>query len=84
MANTQIIVTQRRGLSHKPRAQRLIIQGLGLRRIGHTVTLRDSPAIRGMVEKVQHLVDVEVRTGEAKLFGLRHTAPKKKKKAGAK
>jgi large subunit ribosomal protein L30 len=74
----QIIVTQRRGLSHKPEAQRLILKGLGLRRIGHTVALRDTPAIRGMIEKVQHLVDVEVRAGEAPLFGVRH------KKAAAK
>jgi large subunit ribosomal protein L30 len=82
---TMIVVTQRRGLSHKPEAQRLIIRGLGLRRIGHTVTLRDTPAIRGMIEKVQHLVDVEVRLGEAPLFGSRHRtadgkpAPKAKK-----
>lgn len=69
---TMIVVTQRRGLSHRPEAQRLILKGLGLRRIGHTVRLRDTPAIRGMVEKVQHLVDVEVRMGEAALFGGRH------------
>ena len=39
---TQITVTQRRGLSHKPEAQRLILKGLGLRRIGHSVTVRDT------------------------------------------
>ncbi len=78
---TQILVTQRRGLSHKPRAQRLILQGLGLRRIGHTVTLRDTPAIRGMIVKVQHLVDVEVHTGEAPLFGARHRAGGNKRPA---
>jgi large subunit ribosomal protein L30 len=85
---TKIVVTQLRGLSHKSEAQRLIIKGLGLRRIGHTVELRDTPAIRGMVEKVQHLVAVEVKKGEAALFGLRHinadgspkaAAPKAKK-----
>ena len=79
-----IIVTQRRGLSHKPEPQRLIIKGLGLRRIGHTVTLRDTPAIRGMIMKVQHLVDVEVRVGEAPLFGGRHkNKATKKPDAGA-
>ncbi len=41
----------------------------------HTVTLRDTPAIRGMVEAVQHLVDVEVTKGSAPLFGLRHKNP---------
>ena len=84
---TKIRVTQLKGLSHKPEAQRLIIKGLGLRRIGHTVELRDTPAIRGMVMKVQHLVKVEVLKGEAALFGARHrdahgqpkkAAPKKK------
>lgn len=69
---TKICVTQLRGLSHKSESQRLIMKGLGLRRIGHTVELRDTPAIRGMVEKVQHLVAIEVKQGEAALFGLRH------------
>jgi large subunit ribosomal protein L30 len=69
---TKIRVTQLRGLSHKPEAQRLIIKGLGLRRIGHTVEVRDTPAIRGMIEKVQHLVSVQVLKGEAALFGGRH------------
>ena len=78
-----ITVTQRRGLSHKPEAQRLILRGLGLRRIGHSVTLRDTPAIRGMIMKVQHLVDVEVKLGEAPLFGVRHKK-KSSKKDGAK
>jgi large subunit ribosomal protein L30 len=81
---TKIRVTQLRGLSHKPEAQRLILKGLGLRRIGHTVELRDSPAIRGMIEKVQHLVSVQVLQGEAALFGGRHRnadgSPKAKKK----
>jgi large subunit ribosomal protein L30 len=81
---TKIRVTQLRGLSHKPEAQRLIIKGLGLRRIGHTVELRDNPAIRGMIEKVQHLVSVQVLKGEAALFGGRHRnadgTPKAKKK----
>ena len=78
--STVIKITQRRGLSHKPEEQSLIIKGLGLRRIGHTVTLRDTPAIRGMVEKVQHLVDVEVAKAKsiedsAPLFGMRHKNP---------
>jgi large subunit ribosomal protein L30 len=81
---TKIRVTQLRGLSHKPEAQRLILKGLGLRRIGHTVELRDNPAIRGMIEKVQHLVSVQVLKGEAALFGGRHRnadgTPKAKKK----
>ena len=35
------------------------MQGLGLRRIGHTVELEDTPAVRGMIHKVTYLVRVE-------------------------
>lgn len=35
------------------------VKGLGLRRIGHTVELQDTPANRGMVNKVDYLVRVE-------------------------
>ena len=38
--------------------QRQIVQGLGLRRIQHTVERQDTPEIRGMVTKVAHLVQV--------------------------
>ena len=34
------------------------VEGMGLRRIRHTVELQDSPAIRGMIHKVRHLVTV--------------------------
>lgn len=35
------------------------VRGLGLRRINHSVVLEDTPAIRGMVKKVDYLVRVE-------------------------
>ena len=35
------------------------VRGLGLRRIGHTVEVEDTPAVRGMINKVKHLVRVE-------------------------
>jgi large subunit ribosomal protein L30 len=82
--STKIRVTQLKGLAQKPEAQRLIIKGLGLRRIGHTVELRDTPAIRGMIVKVQHIVKVEVLRGEAKLFGARHRDAHGQPKAAAK
>jgi large subunit ribosomal protein L30 len=41
------------------RRQREVVTGLGLRRIRHTVELADTPAIRGMIHKVRHLVTVE-------------------------
>jgi large subunit ribosomal protein L30 len=39
--------------------QEIVLRSLGLRRIRHTVELKDSPAIRGMIHKVRHLVSVE-------------------------
>ena len=40
-------------------SQATVIRGLGLRRIRHTVELKDTPATRGMIHKVKHLVEVE-------------------------
>lgn len=40
------------------RKQGKIVQGLGLRKIGHTVEVLDHPAIRGMIHKVRHMVTV--------------------------
>ena len=38
--------------------QGTVVRGLGLRRIRHTVELKDTPATRGMIHKVRHLVEV--------------------------
>ena len=38
--------------------QATVVRGLGLRRIRQTVTLKDTPAVRGMIHKVRHLVEV--------------------------
>jgi large subunit ribosomal protein L30 len=38
--------------------QGIVLKSLGLRRIRHTVELKDTPATRGMIHKVRHLVDV--------------------------
>ncbi|ERP86919.1 50S ribosomal protein L30 [Alcanivorax sp. P2S70] len=35
------------------------VRGLGLRRIGHTVEVEDTPAVRGMINKVAYMVQVE-------------------------
>jgi large subunit ribosomal protein L30 len=40
------------------RKQATVVQGMGLRRINHTVDLADTPSIRGMIHKVRHLVAV--------------------------
>ena len=41
------------------RNQLAVLRGLGLRRIRHTVDLKDTPEMRGMIHKVRHLVEVE-------------------------
>jgi large subunit ribosomal protein L30 len=41
------------------RRQRATLLGLGLRRLHQTVELEDTPAVRGMIRKVNHLVTVE-------------------------
>jgi large subunit ribosomal protein L30 len=41
------------------RKQFKVVQSIGLRRIGHTVELADTPETRGMIQKVRHLVTVE-------------------------
>ncbi len=55
---SMVRVTQRRSRNGSDQRQRDTLRSLGLRRIGHTVELTDSPQIRGMIAKVSHLVEV--------------------------
>ena len=41
-----------------PKDQKATLRGLGFRRLGQSVSREDSPAMRGMLRKVRHLVDV--------------------------
>jgi large subunit ribosomal protein L30 len=43
----------------KPANQKAVLQGLGLTKMHKTVTLKDTPEIRGMVRKINHLVKIE-------------------------
>lgn len=52
-------VTQVRGLQGRPDTQRRTIAGLGLRGINKSVVVDNTPAFRGMIKKVIHLVKVE-------------------------
>jgi large subunit ribosomal protein L30 len=52
-------VTQLRSTIGFDRKQELALRGLGLRRIRHTVTVEDTPAVRGLILKVRHLVQVD-------------------------
>jgi large subunit ribosomal protein L30 len=48
----------------RPEKQKRTIRALGLRRTYSTVVHKDTPQIRGMIAKVQHLVEVEEIEGE--------------------
>lgn len=72
--STHIWLKLHRGLAGKPAHQIAVLKGLGLKRVRQEVVLKDTAQIRGMVEKVQHLVEVEVRAGEAVLTGARARA----------
>ena len=52
-------VTQLRSGIGFDKKQTLALRGLGLRRIRHTVEVQDTPAIRGLILKVRHLVTVD-------------------------
>lgn len=43
----------------RPEKQRRVLRGMGLGRLNRTVLLNDTPEIRGMAQKVIHLVTVE-------------------------
>jgi large subunit ribosomal protein L30 len=51
-------LTQRKSRNGCDRRQLDTLRSLGLRRIGHSVELTDTPQIRGMIAKVAHLVEV--------------------------
>ncbi len=52
-------VTQVRSTIGFNKKQGEIVRSLGLRRIRHSVTLPDTPEVRGALHKVRHLVEVE-------------------------
>jgi large subunit ribosomal protein L30 len=56
---SQIKITQIRSVIGAQKRQKLTMEALGLRRMHQTVEHKDTPVIRGMVAKVQHLVTVE-------------------------
>ena len=57
-AGKTITVQQVASANRKPAIQQQTLIGLGLNKIRRTSTLQDSPAVRGMIAKVAHLVRV--------------------------
>lgn len=59
MAKASIKVTQVKSTHGRLKNHRACVMGLGLRRIGHTVEVEDTPSVRGMINQVHYLVRVE-------------------------
>lgn len=62
MTAKTIRVTLVKSATGRLKKHQACVQGLGLRRIGHTVEVQDTPAVRGMINRVGYMVQVE---GEA-------------------
>ncbi|GAK13816.1 50S ribosomal protein L30 [Geomicrobium sp. JCM 19039] len=58
MAN-KLEITLKRSLIGRPEDQRVTVKTLGLRKVNHSVVQEDNPSIRGMVNKVSHLLNVK-------------------------
>jgi len=58
-AKETVVVTQTRSAIGRQGDQRQTLIGLGLNKIGRTRELEDTPSVRGMINKVKHLVKVE-------------------------
>jgi len=54
-----IVIRQVRSSAGRPERQRRVLRALGLRALGQETEKPDNPAVRGMIQKVLHLVEVE-------------------------
>lgn len=59
MSDKKIKVTLVKSIIGTKQDHRATVRGLGLRRINHSVEVRDTPAVRGMIKKVAYLVKCE-------------------------
>lgn len=59
MSDKKIKVTLVKSVIGTKQSHRATVRGLGLRRLNHTVELVDTPAVRGMVNKVSYLLKCE-------------------------
>ena len=57
--NVNVTITQTRSPIGRRKDQRQTLIGLGLNKLNRTRSLEDTPSVRGMINKVKHLVRVE-------------------------
>ena len=55
----KITVRLVRSMIGRPEKQRLVLRGMGLTKLQQSVQLPDTPQVRGMIDKVKHLIRVE-------------------------
>lgn len=58
IAQTKVTLEQTKSPIGRPASQRATLIGLGLNKIGRRSSLADTPAVRGMIAKVAHLVRI--------------------------
>ncbi len=63
--SSMIKITLVKSMINRPEKHRKVLQGLGLRKMNRSVILADTPANRGMANKVSHLVRIEEKSDEA-------------------
>jgi large subunit ribosomal protein L30 len=59
-------VTLVKSMIGRPEKHRKVLRGMGLTKINRSVELEDTPSIRGMINKVSHLVTAEEKSNETK------------------
>ncbi|WP_428085868.1 50S ribosomal protein L30 [Candidatus Thioglobus sp.] len=59
MAAKTVTVTLLKSFYGRLPSHRATVTGLGLKKINHTVTLEDTPEVRGMINKIAYLLKVE-------------------------
>ena len=59
MSDKKVKVTLVKSIIGTKQSHRATVRGLGLKRLNHTVELQDTPAVRGMINKVSYLVKCE-------------------------
>jgi len=57
----RLLITLVRSAIGRPAKHKAVVKGLGFRKLNQTVDRPDTPAIRGMIAKIPHLVKVEER-----------------------
>jgi len=64
MTKKLLKITLKKSLIGRQKSHRQTVRSLGLKKVNHTVIHDDNPSIRGMVNKVSYLLEVENFEGE--------------------